>query len=201
MPSPSKSKGNKFERDIRDLLNKAFETQEFARTPNSGAIMGLGNYAKNQNLEEHTKKTLGSDIICPSWFNFSIECKCYGDKPNYAAVLANEDTFLSGWIGEVLFDAINSKRTPILFFKTNRKGTFVVVPSMFLDIIQANDVNFLRYKTDFLIIPVDFFSNYARLFNTTNSMYNSIIHEWLHTSNVVKSMIDNMLKSKDKKKK
>lgn len=199
MTSKSKSKGNNFERDIRDLLNEVYQTKEFARTPSSGAIMGLGNYQKNSQLEDATKKTLGSDIICPSWFNFSIECKNYGDKPNYNKLISSNDAFLDGWIGEALFDAVNAKRTPLLFFRTSRKGTFCVLPKEFLLLISKQNQNYLVYQSEFIILDVDFFSKYAKIINEWNTLYNDIIQQWLNDSEIVKKYIDNMLSKKGKK--
>ena len=131
MPSKSKTKGNKFERDIRDFFNETYNTEEFSRTPNSGAIMGRTNWGRNQGLSESVKRTLGSDIIVAEDFPFAVECKHYGDKPNYAAIVKGPDSFLDHWLGEVVFDAINLEMHPLLFFKTNRKGTHFAIPNYF----------------------------------------------------------------------
>lgn len=199
MTSKSKNKGNRLEREMRDELNKAFAVEEFARTPSSGAIMGLSNYNKNKNLEDNTKKTLGSDIICPSWFQFSIECKNYGDKPNYAKLLSSSDTDLDGWIGEVLFDAINAKRSPLLIFRTTRKGTFMVLSNHFLPMIIASDYNYLRYNKEFVIVDANFVFTTSLAFNAFNDLNYTAVQQWLESSTVVASMIENMLTKKGKK--
>lgn len=199
MTSKSKNKGNRFEREIRDLLNESFDTQEFARTPNSGAIMGLSNWEKNKNLEDATKTALGSDIICPSWFKFSVECKNYGDKPNYSKMLGSSDTDLDGWIGEVLFDAYNTKRTPLLFFRTTRKGTYAVLPIQFLKLFSHQPFNFLKYNQDFIIVDCINFLSVIKVINEWNDQNFSDIQRWLEESIMVKRMIDNMLARKKKK--
>lgn len=199
MPSKSKDKGNRLERDMRDLLNHAFETDQFARTPNSGAIMGLSNWEKNQKLEDSTKRALGSDIICPSWFRFSIECKNYKDKPNYASLIWDKDTDLDGWIGEVLFDAINMKRTPLLFFRTNRKGTYCVLPIQFVSVTNTHYENFVRYRSEFMIVRMDcFFVNAKTMQEENESKYESI-QNWLNESPIVRELMDKMLTKKGKK--
>ena len=200
MTSKSKSKGNRLEREIRDSLNTAFNTEEFARTPSSGAIMGLSNWEKNKNLENSTKRALGSDIICPSWFQFSIECKNYGDKPNYAKVLVSSDTDLDGWVGEVLFDAINAKRTPILFFRTTRKGTFVVLPKHFITMIDASEYNYMRYKQEFVIVDANFVFTTGFALNAYNDLHHTDIQKWLEVSPIVIQTVENMLTKKGKKK-
>ena len=158
MPSKSKAKGNKFERDIRDFLNRVYETEEFSRTPNSGAIMGRTNWGKNEGLAEGVKRTLGSDIIVAEDFRFAVECKHYADSPNYAAIVKGPDSSLDRWLGETLFDAGNLSLHPMLFFKTNRKGTHAAIPNYFLDVINPD--YYLKYGA-FVIIGIDDFEKYA----------------------------------------
>lgn len=200
MPSKSKDKGNRLERDIRDLLNNAYTTDQFARTPNSGAIMGLSNWEKNQKLEDSTKRALGSDIICPSWFRFSIECKNYKDKPNFAKLLWECDSDIDGWIGEVLFDAVNMKRTPLLFFRTTRQGTFCVLPIKFIHVTNVHRENFLRYREEFMIVRSDFFFVNGALMQKENEAKYDDIQLWLKESSTVQYLITNMLSKKGKKK-
>jgi hypothetical protein len=133
MPSRSKTKGNKFENDIVKCFNELHETEEFRRTPNSGAMMGRSNAAKFAGLSENVQRTLSSDIITPEWYPFAIECKHYGDKPNYAAIIKENDTTLDRWLGEAIFDAINQNLHPMLCFKTDRKGTHVVIPRYWME--------------------------------------------------------------------
>ncbi|KKL99244.1 hypothetical protein LCGC14_1816430, partial [marine sediment metagenome] len=45
------------------IFNRLYETEEFSRTPNSGAMMGRSNWGRKQGLSENVKRTLGSDII------------------------------------------------------------------------------------------------------------------------------------------
>lgn len=132
MPSKSKTKGNKFENDVVKALNEAYNTTEFSRTPNSGAMMGRTNWGKNQGLAEGVKRTLGSDLIVPDDFKFSIECKHYGDAPNYSQIIKGPDSKLDHWLAECTFDADNLDLHPLLVFKTNRKGTYFALPDYFL---------------------------------------------------------------------
>lgn len=131
MPSKSKAKGNKFENDMVKLLNATYSTEEFKRTPNSGAMMGQTNWAKNQGLAEGVKRTLGSDLIVPDTFPFAVECKHYKDDPNYAQIIKGPDTKLNHWLAECIYDAINLNLHPLLFFKTNNKGTHFALPEHF----------------------------------------------------------------------
>lgn len=161
MPSRQKAKGNKFENDIVDFLNETYNTTEFHRTPNSGAMMGLSNWGKNKGLSKNVRRTLGSDLIVPDWFNFSVECKHYKDDPNYSQIIKGPDTKLDHWLAECLFDAINQDLHPLLFFKTNRQGTHFALPHYFDDALDFGymslyDKQYLVYGP-FLISGIDAF--------------------------------------------
>lgn len=161
MTSPSKAKGNKFEYDIVTLLNEVYDTKEFSRTPSSGAIMGRSNWERKQGLSENVRRTLGSDIIVPDNFNFAVECKHYKDKPNYAEMIKGPDTTLNRWLAETVFDAINIDAHPLLFFKTNRKGTHFAIPDYF----YLRSSYFLMYNR-FIIGGIDTFIENAESFQS-----------------------------------
>jgi hypothetical protein len=152
MPSKSKNKGNKFENDIVKAFNQLHKTEEFRRTPNSGAMMGRSNAMKFAGLSESVQRTLSSDIITPDWFPFAIECKHYGDKPNYAALIKENDTTLDRWLGEAIFDAANQNLHPMLCFKTDRKGTHVAIPEYWLQITQVFPSHYVVYDAEFVIM-------------------------------------------------
>jgi len=177
MPSKSKTKGNKFENDVVKLFNEMFNTQEFRRTPNSGAMMGRSNASKFSGLSEDVKRTLSSDIITPEWFPFAIECKHYGDKPNYAAIIKEHDTKLDHWIAEAVFDAYNQNLWPMLCFKTDRKGAHVVVPSCLLTLSPWTPSFYTQYDDLFVIVGMDIWCE------TSPVIFKSIqenSERWLH---------------------
>lgn len=163
MAKRSGPKGDEFERLMASKLNEAYNTEEFVRTPGSGAFVGLTNFGKKFGLAEDVKRTLASDLITPEWFKFSVECKWYKDKPNYAAIIKGSDTDLDGWLGETLYDAINLKLAPLLFFKTNRKGVHVALWKFFKDIwifresTVAVEPNYYLVYGDFLITDANWF--------------------------------------------
>ena len=196
MPSKSKNKGNTLEREMRDVLNATYETEEFARTPSSGAIMGLSNYKKNQGLSASTRTILGSDLICPDWFKFSVECKWYADKPNYAQIIKGADTDLDGWLAEACFDARNLELNPLLFFKTNRKGVHAALPAFFWPRLQMTC--HLRYY-EFLIIGIDDFVNNAEVIKDEGETSIRQTLEWLDRSEWVNQAICTMQTKKGKK--
>lgn len=155
MPSRSKNKGNKFENDIVKAFNELHETEEFRRTPNSGAMMGQSNAAKFAGLSEGVRRTLSSDIITPDWFPFAIECKHYGDKPNYAALIKENDSTLDHWLGESIYDAINQNLHPMLCFKTDRKGVHIAVPKYWAEVTKVRPRFYTIYDSTFMIVGLD----------------------------------------------
>lgn len=200
MTSKSKAKGNRFEYEIRDLLNKIYDSKEFARTPGSGAIMGRGNFAKRQGLAEDVQNTLGSDLICPSWFPFSIEAKNYADSPVYHAIIGGRDLKLDHWLGEACFDAKNFGKIPLLFFKTTRKGSFVALPAILLQLtLDKMPPRYLAYD-EFVVMSVDLFVERKEHFRNCVEHVQAIT-EWMDSSLHVASLlqyIDDVAKKKKK---
>lgn len=199
MTSKSKNKGNTLEREIRDFLNKIYNSEEFARTPSSGAIMGLGNSKRNAGLEQSTQRTLGSDLICPDWFPFSVECKSYADKPNYSTIIKSNDSTLDSWLGETCFDSINLGLIPILFFKTTRKGTHCALPSIFLP--KMSNIKYYSIYEDFIIMGLEQFEA-----NKTEIQQFAIdnlqdLFDWIISSNHVTELLKTLKHSKSKKSK
>lgn len=196
MTSKSKAKGNRFEYEIRDLLNKIYDTKEFARTPGSGAIMGRGNFAKRQGLSEDVQNTLGSDLICPAWFPYSVEAKNYGDSPVYHTILSGDDPKLTHWLGEACFDAKNLNKIPLLFFKTTRKGAYVAFPSLLaLDLPLQYSLN----HNEFTIIGIDHFVANKDHFKACAERLDSVV-DWMATSSRVSELLTFIDEASAKKK-
>jgi len=140
----SKQKGNGFERLISNQLSEHF-SDDFRRTPQSGAITGGLNRKKAENLREDAKDILSSDIIAPAWFPFLIECKAYADEPKFHQIINGESKKLDEWIEQVDNDAKFASKSPLLIFKINRKGTFVAFNVNEAD-IKYNGYPFMVYK-------------------------------------------------------
>lgn len=201
MAKRSGPKGDEFERLMAKKLNEAFKTEEFCRTPGSGALMGLTNFGKKMGLSEDVRRTLASDLIVPSWFNFSVECKWYKDKPNYATIIKGTDSDLDGWLGETLYDAINVNLVPLLFFKTNNKGIHVAlpkpcchVPNMIWDLPPQYCV-----YGDFIISGLDWFvDNQQNLMEYAKDMRDDRLESWFTNSTHVQYLLKNLKKRKVK---
>lgn len=185
MASKSKNKGSRFEYAIRDMLNKVFDSKEFARTPGSGAIMGRSNFAKRSGMSDAAKDTLSADLICPVWFPYSIEAKNYADKPSYTAMLTNSDATMDGWLAEALFDAINFDKIPMLFFNTSRKGSYVAVPEIVGKQLVVD--NYMRYR-EFMIVPMSTIQKNAHLLRSIAPDTLPKVIEWMANSECVKHL-------------
>lgn len=192
MTSKQKNKGNKLERELRDHLNSIFNTEEFARTPNSGAIMGKSNYQKNQGLEDQTKVTLGSDIICPEWFRFCVECKHYKDVPNYSTLIKKDEKNIDKWLAEVSFDARNLNLTPMLVFKTDRKGKHFAIPRVGFEQLLTYNCSHVVFYRRFAIIGEEQFIQIADAINANNNDEQTFtqINQWLNSDPYIDDLID-----------
>lgn len=174
------------------LLNVTYNTEEFKRTPNSGAMMGQTNWGKNQGLAEGVKRTLGSDLIVPDSFRFAVECKHYKDDPNYAQIIKGPDTKLNHWLAECIYDAINLNLHPLLFFKTNNKGTHFALPEHFYitndpfpdgDNLAGLTADYLLHYGPFVISGIDTFLENAIMIKQTGNS-NLYLKDWFRRSDV-----------------
>lgn len=125
MPSPSKSKGNSFERLVADFLSNLYG-ETFIRVPGSGAYVGGKNVHRKQFLHEGQIRNFKGDIVPgPSFPRFNAECKSYKDFPFHQLFTGNVK-ILETWIGQCC-EVADPGDFNILFLKFNRKGTYVAV--------------------------------------------------------------------------
>lgn len=160
--------------------------------------MGRSNFAKRQGLSEEAQNTLGSDLICPAWFPFSVEAKNYADSPIYHTIITGDDPKLNHWLGEACFDAKNFGKIPILFFKTTRKGAFVAFPTTLLD-NSVKPTHSLQYN-EFTIVGVEHFVKHKEYFRDCALQLPRVL-EWLETSPRVAQLIQFVDDTAAKKKK
>ena len=125
MPSPSKAKGNSFERQVADFLTNIYG-EKFIRAPGSGAYVGGKNTHRKQLLHEGQIRNFKGDIVPGQSFpRFNGECKSYKDFP-FHQLFQGSCKILDGWI-EQCMDVADEGDFNILFMKFNRKGTYVAV--------------------------------------------------------------------------
>jgi hypothetical protein len=171
----SKSKGNRFELEIKSFLNRIYDTSEFARVPNSGAIMGGKNWNKNKGIAKGADQFFGSDIVIPEWYPYSIECKFYSDLDFHNIVRGNSK-LLNTWLNKTVKDAVNFKKIPMLFFKINYCGTFACIPSYFIDNEDSLIIgSFITYKSVFIIFSLETFENNKNVFLNLSENFKDVL--------------------------
>lgn len=193
MTKRSGLKGGEFERLTAKFLNKVYETEEFTRTPGSGALMGMSNFAKRMGLSEEVRRTLGSDLIVPEWFPYSVECKWYKADPNYSTIIKDNDSMLDLWLGEAVFDAINFDAIPMLVFKTNNQGIHYAIPT---DIISMIVVTHKLMYNEFTIIGERQFAENAQSIVEAGQIQKTDIMKWLEQSPYIRRLLDNLMTKK-----
>ena len=125
MPSPSKNKGNSWERDVAKHLTELYG-ETFIRAPGSGAYIGAKNAHRKQYLHEGQIRSFKGDIIPGQNFpRFNAECKSYADFP-FHQLFQGSVKQLESWINQ-LMDVSDINDFNILIMKFNRKGKFVAV--------------------------------------------------------------------------
>ena len=125
MPSPSKTKGNSFERQTADFLT-ALYGEKFIRAPGSGAYVGGKNIFRKDSLHESQIRNFKSDIVPGESFpKLNAECKSYKDFPFHQLFTGNVK-ILESWIDQCMTAADNGDFN-IILMKFNRKGTYVAV--------------------------------------------------------------------------
>lgn len=128
----SKNKGSNFERAVCKILKERFPGKDFSRVPTSGAFFGKSNKEKRCLAEDNVKEVLSGDVICPSNFRFSVECKSYAEISFWD--LFNESSDLHSWMKQCKDDAYFVNKTPLLIVKINNHkpfvGTTIILPNM-----------------------------------------------------------------------
>lgn len=126
----SRSKGNNFENKIAKILNKRFNTTDFARTPGSGA------FATTHKLPSHLQ--VYGDLITPSNFRFIIEAK-KGYNKERICDLFNPKSDLNRMIVKAERESRNANKKFLFILSQNNKDPLVVTN----EIISSNQDNLL----------------------------------------------------------
>jgi len=146
----SRQKGAAFERSISKLLNKTFSTEEFCRSPGSGA------FATTHKLPDYLK--IYGDLITPSNFRFTIECKKGYNNINLYSLLDYSSKFWE-FIDQSEKDSVSSKKEPMVIFKQDRQPTLAIVRENTLFSTSTNYITLTHgtriykiYKLDDILI-------------------------------------------------
>ena len=123
--SKSKNKGNSWERAVAKFLSDLY-SEQFLRTPGSGAFIGGLNSFRKQTLGESQIKNFKGDIIAPeTWKKFNCEAKSYADFP-FHQLYQTSVPILEKWIGQ-MFEVADEGDFNVIIMKFNRKGSYVAI--------------------------------------------------------------------------
>ena len=117
-PVNSRRKGSNFERAIAKKLNGRFETEEFCRTPGSGAFG-----TTHKNLPDHLK--IHGDLITPERFLYVIECKSGYDVDLWDIFRPKSDLY--EFIKQAERAGKVADKKWMVIYKKNRKKELVIV--------------------------------------------------------------------------
>jgi len=152
MPSASKSKGNRGEREVADKLSKIFKLN-FERVPNSGAFVGGKNSARLARLSKSQQLLTEGDLIVPEELHHvKIECKTYKDFSWKSIFTQNKQ--LDSWIEQ----SEDTNKLWFLTFKINYCDTCVVFSEQHFEDFVLPD-SFHIYKGKYIICTFDYFFN------------------------------------------
>ena len=112
----SRAKGNRFENKVAKMLNERFETDEFCRSPGSGA------FATTHKLPKHLQ--LYGDLITPERFRFVIECKKGYNSEGISELLNPKSNTLS-MIAQASRDSRKANKKFLLIVGQDRKDPIV----------------------------------------------------------------------------
>jgi hypothetical protein len=112
----SRAKGNRFENKVAKMLNERFETDEFCRSPGSGA------FATTHKLPKHLQ--LYGDLITPEKFRFVIECKKGYNSEGISELLNPKSNTLS-MIAQASRDSRKANKKFLLIVGQDRKDPIV----------------------------------------------------------------------------
>lgn len=161
-----KQKGNCFERENANEFSIRFN-DHFQRVPQSGAFCGGSNRFKVANLRQDAQEILSADIICPSFFPFSLECKNYGEKtgPKMYSILEGNERVLDRWLVQARGDAEFSKKQFLILFKITRKASYICIDyKKFIETLKENNIelpqSFIKYKDTIILDKNDFLDNF-----------------------------------------
>jgi len=143
MPSPSKNKGNSWEREVAADLTKLYN-EHFMRAPGSGSYVGGSNSHRKQFLHEGQIRSFKGDIIPGQSFpKMNAECKNYGSF-QFHQLFNGEVKQLETWL-EQLMTAADDGDFNILICKITRTLKFVAVQDL-SDLVFQN-IPYMVYKS------------------------------------------------------
>ena len=139
MTSKSKSKGNRWELQLAEMLGSTLGGN-FQRTPNSGAYTGGSNVKRLEKMSPNQIQLSRGDLIPPDHLpNLLVEAKSYASFPWHQ--LYDSCQILDKWLLQL---GSNSETFNLLAFKIDRMGSFGVVEKKHYQMLVLDHFTFYK---------------------------------------------------------
>lgn len=164
MTSPSKAKGNGWERECAKILSDIFG-YHFERNKNgSGAFVGGSHASRKSYLSNTQLLSFMADILPPDEMTkICVECKFYKEFPFHHLLIDKEIPLLDGWIDQQL-DIVDETNFWFVTFKINHAGSFIVIKKTLCDFIDDKLKNHSIYHHKSGEYIVTDFENFLKLY-------------------------------------
>lgn len=153
----SKSKGNRFERNVVELLDAKFSPLHFRRSSQSGAILGGKNVMHLHRYSTNIADQYTGDIVCINGvFGYSLECKSYKEPDSLNKILQNTSR-INTWFSQCFTDSAKTGKKPLLIFTYNHHPIYSATFKSNLSSIPTNHfvVKLEDHKDDVIVSLVD----------------------------------------------
>lgn len=115
-------------------LAKMF-SERFPQHPPFSRVLGSGNRIWQVKLSEEAKNLMVGDLVCPTNFKFSIECKFGYDDVDLGQAIAEGNAQLDKFLKQAAESAEHAKRTPMACWRKKRKPWLAFVPEKELSLL------------------------------------------------------------------
>ena len=148
----SGQKGKRTERNLGKILQDRFGF-EFSRSTGSGNKWGQCTF---EALPQHAKDTYSGDLICPTNFEWVIECKGgYNDTTLYTLIVRGQECQIDEWIKDAIADGERSGRKPLLCWKKDRMPWLAMTPHKNLSKVKSNKMIYKHPTGNWILLPLN----------------------------------------------
>ena len=119
----SKQKGNRGEREVVKLLKEYWDSKDFMKSPESGAMSTMMEGRAPADIVAR----LAGDILGPADFPFCVESKLYKEIDLWGIIRNPRASDIGKWWVQCSEDADRVGKVPLLTFREDRKKRFAAV--------------------------------------------------------------------------
>jgi len=120
----SKQKGNRSEREVVKLCKQYWQSNDFMKSPESGALSTM---LEGFGAPADIIGRLAGDLLVPVDFPFCIESKFYKEINLWSLFTNPANNYIKQWWEQCVNDAKRAKKIPLLTIKQNYGKRYVVL--------------------------------------------------------------------------